>query len=93
MIGDLLIGIGILLFIVGFLVILVGTFYEFFHASKKSVDRQEETERKTEAGGIIFIGPIPIIFGSSKNITKIMLAIALAITIILVIIYIIPYIV
>ncbi len=34
-------------------------------------------------GGVVFVGPIPIVFGSSPKISKIMLVIAVAMTILL----------
>lgn len=75
---------GILLILLGFLVIFLGVLYEAFLRSREV---SEEKDR-TEAGGIILIGPIPIIFGSSKKIEKWMLIIALVIVIIMAAIYI-----
>ncbi|QKQ99672.1 DUF131 domain-containing protein [Metallosphaera tengchongensis] len=88
-----LIGIGILLIFVGFILI----FLDIIVTMARSVRSREETEEekqteKREAGGIIFIGPIPIIFGTSKNIEKWMIIVALAITVILVALFLIQFI-
>jgi len=70
-----LIGIGIIL--VGFLVVLLAT-----AASGRS---PEEEERRTEVrgGGVVMIGPIPIVFGSDAKWASI--AIVLAIVLIVVV--------
>ncbi len=34
---------------------------------------QQSVEKNVETGGVIFIGPIPIVFGSNKKITKYMI--------------------
>ncbi len=44
--------------------------------------------QKTHVGGVIFIGPIPIVFGSSKGIAKWMLIVAVILVILMVIFYI-----
>lgn len=41
-------------------------------------------EKRRSFGGIIFLGPIPVVFGSSPRVTMIMLVLGLAITILLV---------
>ncbi|MCE4608597.1 MAG: DUF131 domain-containing protein [Caldisphaeraceae archaeon] len=48
--------IGIALIIIGFIIIFA---FSIYSAAKSS------TESKSEVGGVIMIGPIPIIFGSS----------------------------
>ncbi len=44
-------------------------------------------EKRRSLGGIIFLGPIPVVFGSSRRVTTIMLVLGLAITILLVILF------
>lgn len=83
---QVLIQLGIFLIILGFLIIFIGILHEMLSRAKQS--EEEQGERKTEAGGIILIGPIPIIFGTSKKIEKWMLIIALAIVIIMALLYI-----
>jgi len=62
-----------LLYLVGFTLILVGMIILavniFLHKGEA---------RKGEVGGVILIGPFPIIFGTSRRMMKIMLIIALA---------------
>ncbi|BBG25373.1 TIGR00304 family membrane protein [Sulfuracidifex tepidarius] len=90
---------GTVLILIGFFIVFIGMFYEFFKGVKKSTTREnsereeEEQERKSEFGGVIFIGPIPIVFGSSKRISKWMIVAAIIITAILVSLYIIPFII
>ncbi len=81
MISQYLGELGILLIMLGFLIVFLGIIYEAFKP------REEGEENKTQAGGIILIGPIPIIFGSSKKIEKWMLIIALVIVIIMALLY------
>ncbi|EZQ02091.1 MULTISPECIES: TIGR00304 family protein [Acidianus] len=83
-----LIELGILLVFFGFMIVFLGVIYEAF----RNRGEKEGEERKTEAGGIILIGPIPIIFGSSKKIEKWMVIIALIIVIIMVLFYAIQFI-
>lgn len=39
----------------------------------------------TEVGGVVIIGPLPVVFGSSVRITKIMLVLAVVLTVLAVI--------
>ncbi|RLG87768.1 MAG: hypothetical protein DRO16_05760 [Thermoprotei archaeon] len=62
---------------IGFLILFIG----MFSSSRK--------EGNVEAGGVIIIGPVPIVFGSSKNISTLMLILAIILTVIVLITYII----
>ena len=81
----LLVDIGIGLIILGFISIVIGTISSSQRNKKmeeKSIPAQDTTEgqgTKVKGGGIIFIGPIPIVFGSDKRfaIIAIMLVIVL----------------
>ncbi len=89
---EALINAGIFLIIVGFLIVFLGAFYEFLKSARNRVDEEgKEEERKSEYGGVIFIGPIPIIFGSSKKVSKWMIVVALIITLVLVALYLAPF--
>ncbi|ARM75660.1 TIGR00304 family membrane protein [Acidianus manzaensis] len=83
-----LIQLGIMLILLGFLIVFLGIIYDTFFRNKE----EGENQNKTEAGGIILIGPIPIIFGSSKKIEKWMIIVALVIVIIMAIIYLLNFI-
>ncbi len=74
-----LVTIGIALVFIGMLVIIAG----FMAAAAKA----SKVGGKVEGGGIVFIGPIPIVWGTSKGITQVMLILALAISVILLILY------
>ncbi|MCD6300635.1 MAG: DUF131 domain-containing protein [Staphylothermus sp.] len=69
--------IGIALIFVGFLIIFIG----MFSGTRK--------EGHVETGGVIIIGPIPIVFGSSKNISLLMLILAIVLTTLVLLTYII----
>lgn len=45
--------------------------YSFFETTS--------SEKKTKMGGVIFLGPIPIVFGSNKKITKWMILVSIII--------------
>jgi len=75
-----------LLLLLGFALIFIGILLAIIDVIRSSAKREEEKRTETRAGGIIFIGPIPIVFGSDKEITKWMLIIALIISILLIIV-------
>ncbi|MCH4815405.1 MAG: DUF131 domain-containing protein [Saccharolobus sp.] len=77
---SILFDIGIFLIFIGIILLFVGMIRE---ASKSS-----NRDQKTQVGGVIFIGPIPIVFGSSKGIAKWMLIVAVILFILMVIFYI-----
>jgi uncharacterized protein (TIGR00304 family) len=77
-------GTGILAFF-GILCIVVSMFLMFYSMTSILGDEEEHVapvkqERKVKAGGIIFIGPVPIVFGSDTKIVYIMLILALIVT-------------
>lgn len=45
-----------------------------------ALKRGEEPEAKTEAGGVILIGPVPIVFGTSQKIAAATMALAIILT-------------
>jgi len=66
-----LVYIGFLLIFVGMLLIIASIIYE-------GVKRRDV---KVEGGGVVFIGPIPIVFGTNEKMVYISIAIALMILI------------
>jgi len=54
--GEVLIGAGIVLMLIGFLLVFVGALLSAF-----------EGGGDVEGGGVIMIGPIPIVFGTSRG--------------------------
>jgi len=63
---------------IGFLLILAG-FALIFAGVVVSVAGSllGEGDAEAEAGGVVFVGPIPVVFGTSRGIVWIVLAIAL----------------
>lgn len=55
--GEALILVGITLIIIGFLLVFVGTLISAFSG-----------ESDVEGGGVIMIGPVPIVFGTGRGI-------------------------
>lgn len=79
---GLLFTIGIVLIILGFLSIASGMMSSSLAHEKmeqKAQDSSEGSGTKVKGGGVLFIGPIPIVFGSEKKyaIIAILLAIVL----------------
>lgn len=74
--------IGIILIIVGVIVILLAVILTSARGTGKS---------KVRAGGVIMIGPIPIIFGTDKKSIKTIVTLALALTVAAIIFLIIYY--
>jgi len=88
-----LVGLALLLIFVGFLLVFFDILITAFRAIRRSGGESEEgreEKERTEAGGVIFIGPIPIIFGTSRRIEKWMMIVALIITLILVVLFLLP---
>ncbi len=54
--GEVLIGAGIVLILIGFLLVFVGTLISTLGG-------------EVEGGGVIMIGPIPIVFGTGRAVT------------------------
>ncbi len=79
-------------FIMGILLLFLSfiLFFVFSAGSLQRVPHQRKgAYKKTESsyGGVIFLGPIPIVFGKDKSITKKMMWIGLVIALILFFLY------
>ena len=74
--GNTIVMAGFLIIIVGIILMFIGSIIQST-SSTNSQDNGSKTEIKT--GGVIMIGPIPIIFGSDKGmaVTGVILAIIL----------------
>ena len=75
-----LVPIGIILVFVGILLIFLGVFLSAFRAGGK-----------VEYGGVIVIGPIPIIFGSSSDAVKIAVIGGIVLMVIAILLMFLPY--
>jgi uncharacterized protein (TIGR00304 family) len=69
---------GFLIVFIGMLVILAGVF------------SMEKTENSVRGGGIIMIGPIPIIFGTDVGVLKILIILAIVLMAIAIILFFLP---
>ena len=77
-----LITLGFLIVLIGMLVILAGVFTLAYQSWKTSGEGGvEKPETTVRGGGVIMIGPIPIIFGSDMGAVK--LAVIMAIVVML----------
>lgn len=65
-VAGILFSIGMLLSLIGFFLTIIGNIW----GSKQKGSKEEETRR---IGGLIMIGPIPIIFGSNSKISRLLL--------------------
>lgn len=75
--GINIVGLGILFLILGILLITAGIVFSIVKSS--STDKDEKTE--VRGGGVILIGPIPIVFATDIDSAKFVLVLALVLTI------------
>jgi len=76
-------GLGLALVFIGILIIIIVTLLVFLSHIRKG--------GKVRGGGVVIIGPVPIIFGTDKKSLKTILLLSITLTIILVIASIILY--
>ena len=83
---DFLILLGIILVIIGSLFIsleiIMNILREKEEKPEEKEDKQKKTKSKVRGGGVVLIGPIPIIFGSDKKF--LLIAVILAIVLMLI---------
>ncbi len=60
--------IGVLLVLIGFILLIIGLL------------RESSRETRVEGGGVIIVGPIPIVFGSSQRVSMLLLVLAIILT-------------
>jgi uncharacterized protein (TIGR00304 family) len=68
---------GVAVVVLGILIIFIGTVLQV----TKSTGETEKTGG-VQAGGVVMIGPIPIIFGTNKNITVVSIVLAIILMIV-----------
>lgn len=83
-----LITIGFLLVFIGMLVILAGVFSMAYQSWKTG--GMEKPETSVRGGGVVMIGPIPIIFGSDVGAVKIAIILAIALMVLAFILFYLP---
>jgi len=69
---------------IGIAACIVGMLIFFIEAARRS------GEKRVEGGGLILIGPFPIVFGTSSKITRIMIIIAIVLIVVFLILSLIP---
>ncbi|MFW6141507.1 MAG: TIGR00304 family membrane protein [Candidatus Saliniplasma sp.] len=79
-------GAGVIM-IVGILMIFLSFASLFFIIPFQDDTQSTEIQKESNWGGIIFIGPIPIVMGKDRSVTKTMLYIGLIIAVIMAVIY------
>lgn len=90
--------IGMLLIFLAFLFFTLGIFESFrkepdetytydIHGERETVDTERFGERSVKGGGVVLIGPFPIVFGTDWDIAHIMLVIALILILIMILLY------
>jgi uncharacterized protein (TIGR00304 family) len=81
-----LITVGFLLVCIGFLIILAGIFSMAYQAWKTG----EVEKPEVRGGGIIMIGPMPIIFGTDAAALRILMILAIVLMVIAAILFLLP---
>lgn len=84
--GGLYLLLGVLFIIISFILPFIITFTESKEISREGY-HVERKKSETKYGGVIFIGPIPIVFGKDKSITTKMMYIGLVIAVLLMTVY------
>ncbi len=78
----------------GFILIIAGMLCIFYHAWKHAIKPEEIKEREGEAevkgGGIVLIGPLPILFGTDMGSLKVLIVIAIFLVFIVLLILLLP---
>ncbi len=82
-----IITLGLLLVFIGVLVILAGMVSMAYQAWKTGTGGMEKPEAGVRGGGVIMIGPIPIIFGTDVAALKIVMILAIVLMAIAVILF------
>ncbi|MGC9118876.1 MAG: TIGR00304 family membrane protein [Thermoproteus sp.] len=71
---------------------LLGVFLMFLAFFLEATRRGEgDGGERAEAGGVVIIGPVPIVFGSSQRIAKAVLILAIALTVLVLALYLLLY--
>jgi uncharacterized protein (TIGR00304 family) len=69
------------LVIIGIFLIMIGIFLLLLSLIRAG------REGKAEAGGVVIIGPVPIVFGSSQRVATVTLALAIVLTALVLLLY------
>ncbi len=77
--GESLWDIGFVLVVLGFVIVAVALFWVVLSGSrtKNREGEKEGGERRVRGGGVIIIGPVPIVFGTDRQSVKVLLVLAI----------------
>jgi len=81
---------GLALVFVGVSVIMLATLLMFVLRSRTE-DQGKESKGEVSGGGVIIIGPIPIVFGTDKKSLKTILFLSIVLTILLIVFWVVIY--
>jgi uncharacterized protein (TIGR00304 family) len=76
--AGLFYAVGVALIVLGVLVIL---FAVFRHSGPTDENGQETKGGRVKGGGVVIIGPVPIVFGSDKKTVKSLLVLSIVLTV------------
>ena len=77
---------GILLIFLAFVMLIFGIF-ESFKGENFEIEPIEKPEKKVEGGGVVLIGPFPIVFGTNSRIALILIVLAITLIFLFLVIY------
>ncbi len=85
-----LLTVGFLIVLIGMLVILAGVFSMAYQSWKTGSGGMEKPEAGVRGGGVIMIGPIPLIFGTDVGALKVVMILAIVLMILAAIFFYLP---
>lgn len=74
--------VGLILLFIGIVIIFIGILLSF-----REGEDGKSTKKEVKAGGVIFIGPIPIVFGTDKKMLIISIILALIMLVIFLVLF------
>ncbi len=72
-----LIALGIVLIILGFFLVAIGMMRSVRESASLEERGQETREVKVKGGGVILIGPVPVVFGTDKRYALLLMILAI----------------
>lgn len=83
-----------LLMSLGMFLIFTGAFLILIDVIRRTSSSEVRGgEKRVDVGGAVIVGPIPIVFGSNKSITKVMLILAILLTALVLVLTVVNYLV
>ncbi len=76
---------GSLLIILGFLLVAFGMMGKEKKGAEEERPEEAGKETKIKGGGVIFIGPVPVVFGTDKRYALLMMILAIALMLLLIV--------